>query len=337
MNPELSNHFRRFRNHRRAFYSLCALALLFVCSLASEWIASDQPLLVAYQNHYYFPVFRFHAGSEFGDPESRAPDYKALRNTPSFQKNGGWMIFPPLPYGPNESLKGLPSPPPSQPTTRNWLGTDDRGRDLFTRLIYGFRNSMLFALVSWCLTVTIAFAFGAVQGYIGGRVDLILQRFTEVWNALPLLFIIIFLLSLFPSGLVLLTLVWVAFAWVPLSTYIRAEVLRVRKNDYVMAANAIGISLPRLLFRHILPNSLTPIVTLSPFLIAASIGSLAALDYLGLGLPPPAASWGELLREGKENLLSWWLVLFPFLSLFGTLILLNFIGEGVRSAFGKGE
>jgi microcin C transport system permease protein len=192
---------------------------------------------------------------------------------------------------------------------------------------------MLFALVTWIFTVVFAYLTGAIQGFRGGKIDFYGQRLTEIWDSLPFLYVIIFLLSLFPANLTLLILVWVAFSWIGLSSYIRVEVLRVRKLDYVTAAIALGAGAPRILFRHILPNTLTPIITFSPFLISASIGSLAALDYLGLGLPPPSASWGELLHQGKENLHSWWLVLFPFLSLFGSLLLLNFIGEAVRSAF----
>jgi len=192
---------------------------------------------------------------------------------------------------------------------------------------------MVFAIVAWFFIIVIAYTIGALQGFLGGRVDFLGQRLTEIWHSMPVLYVIIFLISIFPSGLVLLTCTWVAFSWISLASYVRAEVLRVRKQDFIVAGLALGASTPRLLFRHILPNSLTPIITFSPFIISASIGSLAALDYLGLGLPPPTASWGELLRQGKENLSSWWLAFFPFLSLFSTLLLLNFISEGVRAAF----
>jgi microcin C transport system permease protein len=196
---------------------------------------------------------------------------------------------------------------------------------------------MLFALISWMVVTIVAFLVGAIQGYAGGTVDFYVQRFTEIWSALPVLYVIIFLLSIFSSSLWLLTLVWVAFSWIGLCSYIRAEVLRVRQLDFITAARALGTPSARIILKHQLPNSLTPIITFTPFMISASIGSLAALDYLGLGLPPPTSSWGELLRQGKENLTSWWLAIFPFLSLFATLLLLNFVGEGVRSAFDARE
>lgn len=337
MDPILQKKLRRFRRNRRAHFSFWIISVLFVLSLGSEWICNNTPFALRFQGRLYFPMFHFYPASLFGDLTSTIPNYKKLNVDPTFRQDGNWMIFPPIPFGPNESVENLPVPPPSPPSAENWLGTDDRGRDLLTRLVYGFRNSMVFALVSWIFIVCIAYLFGALQGYLAGRVDFYGQRLTEVWTALPVLYVIIFLLSIFPSSLGLLAIVWVAFSWIGLSTYVRAEVLRARKQDFVTAARALGASTPRLLFRHILPNSLTPILTFSPFIISASIGALAALDYLGLGLPPPTASWGELLRQGKENLSSWWLALFPFFSLFGTLLLLNFIGEGVRSAFDARE
>lgn len=337
MDPLLKKQLTRFRRNRRAWWSLWALTLLFGLSLFSEWICNDKPFVMRLDGRLYFPMFQFYSGAELGEPDVIVPDYKAIRRSERFQANGNFMIFPPIPYGPNESMSGLESPPPTRPTSRNWLGTDDRGRDLLTRLVYGFRNSMVFSLLSWVLTVILGYTTGAIQGFAGGWTDLVGQRLIEVWNSLPVLYVIIFLVSIFPPSLWLLLLVWVAFSWIGLSSYVRAEVLRIRKQEFVLAAKAIGAGPGRILFRHVLRNTLTPIITLSPFLVSAAIGSLAALDYLGLGLPPPTASWGELLRQGKENLSSWWLALFPFLSLFGTLLLLNFIGEGVRSAFDARE
>lgn len=332
MDPLIRKQLKRFRNNRRGYVSFWILTVFFVLSLGSEWICNNKPFVVKYEGSFYFPMFKFYPGTTFGEEHPTEADYKHLAASPEFAKNN-WMIFPPVRFAPNESMLELPTPPPSPPSSVNWLGTDDRGRDLLTRLVYGFRNSMIFALVTWFFTIIFAYLVGAVQAYLGGRFDFFGQRLIEIWNALPFLYVIIFLLSIFPASLSLLTLVWVAFSWISLSGYIRVEVLRVRKLDFVTAAIALGASTPRILFRHILPNTLTPIITFSPFLISASIGSLAALDYLGLGLPPPSASWGELLHQGKENLRSWWLVLFPFLSLFGSLLLLNFIGEAVRSAF----
>lgn len=337
MDPLLRKQLNRFRRNRRARLSLWILTGLFVASLFSEWICNDKPFMMRLDGKMYFPMFKFYSGSELGDPDSIVPDYKALRASERFQAAGNFMLFPLIPYGGNESMSGLEVPPPSPPTGKNWLGTDDRGRDLLTRLVYGFRNSMVFALLTWVFTVLVGYTTGAIQGFAGGWTDLVGQRLIEVWNSLPVLYVIIFLVSIFPPSLWLLLAVWVAFSWIGLASYVRAEVLRIRKQEFVVAAKAIGAGNSRILFHHVLRNALTPIITLSPFLISAAIGSLAALDYLGLGLPPPTASWGELLRQGKENLSSWWLALFPFLSLFGTLLLLNFIGEGVRSAFDARE
>lgn len=335
MNAILERNLVKFKKNKLAYTALCLFAVAAFLSLFSDFLCNNKPILVRYEEKLYFPVLKFYSAETFGDNSGFQPDYKQLEHSAQFQRPGNWMLFPLIPYGMNESMSGLDTPPPSPPTGQNLLGTDDRGRDLLTRLIYGFRNSFLFAAASWVLTVFLAFSFGAVQGYFGGRVDFLGQRFTEVWNALPILYVVVFLLSIVPSSLGLLTAVWVCFGWISLSSYVRAEVLRIRKQEFVAGAVVLGMSRMRVIFRHILPNALTPIITLSPFMFAASIGSLAALDYLGLGLPAPAASWGELLRQGKENLASWWLVFFPVFSLFTTLLLLNFIGEGVREAFTK--
>jgi len=338
MDPLVKKQIKRFTKNRRGLYSFWIVTLLFVLSLGSEWICNNKPLILRFEGSLYFPMFSFYPAQQFGQEVTVTPDYKALRKSERYQQGAGnFMLLPPIPYSPNESVTNLPSEPPSRPTTQNLLGTDDRGRDLLTRLIYGFRNSMVFALVSWIIIVLLAYFFGAIQGYSGGRVDLYGQRLTEIWNALPVLYVIIFLISIVPSSLILLILIWVTFSWTGLASYIRAEVLRIRKLDFILASKALGVGTPRVLIRHILPNTLTPIITFSPFIISASVGALAALDYLGLGLPAPTSSWGELLRQGKENLNSWWLVVFPFTCLFTTLLLLNFVGEALRSAFDTRE
>ncbi len=334
--PLLQKQLKRFKKNRRGYWSFILISILFVLSLFSEAICNNKPYLLRYKHHTYFPIVRFYPSTCFGVDLPTEADYKELSQSAAFKEPGNWMIFPIIPYSSNESIRTAVNPP-APPSKVNYLGTDDTGRDLLTRLIYGFRNSMLFALVSWVFIVIFAYLTGAIQGYLGGKIDFFGQRATEIWSALPVLYVIIFLISIFPPSLTLLLLVWVAFSWIGLASYVRVEVLRVRRTDFVVAASAMGASTPRILLRHILPNTLTPIITFSPFIISASIGSLAALDYLGLGLPPPTASWGDLLRQGKENLSSWWLVLYPFLSLFGTLLLLNFIGEAVRSAFDARE
>ncbi len=333
MDPIRRRQWERFRKNRRAYWSLAVLGVAFTLSLGAEFLCNNRPIVIYFDGQLYFPLLKRYEPKVFGEIVAAEVDFRELIRKPWFARQGNWAVFPLIPHHPNSSLVGLPTPPPSPPTSGNWLGTDDRGRDLASRLLYGFRNSMFFALSSWVAITILAFLIGAGQGFLGGRVDFYTQRVTEIWSALPVLYVIIFLLSIFSSSLSLLTLVWVAFSWIGLSTYIRAEVLRVRSLDYITAARALGASTPRILFRHLLPNAMTPIITFAPFIISASVGSLAALDYLGLGLPPPTASWGELLRQGKENLQSWWLSIFPFLALFLTLLLLNFVGEGVRAAF----
>jgi microcin C transport system permease protein len=301
--------------------------------LGADLFVTNKPYLLKYKGQLYFPIAKFYPASTFGQFDFAEPSYFQLYHSDDFRAKGNWMIRALVPFSPNESMDNLPGPPPTRPSKQNLLGTDDRGRDLLARLIYGFRNSMIFALISWAFIAVLAYVTGALQGYFGGRVDLWGQRATEIWGALPVLYVIVFLLSIFPPSLTLLTIIWVVFGWMGLSSYVRVEVLRVRQLEFVLAAKSLGASTFRVLTRHVLPNTLTPLITFSPFIISGSIGGLAALDYLGLGLPPPTASWGELLRQGKDNIDSWWLVFFPFLFLFQTLLLLNFIGEGVRSAF----
>lgn len=337
IDPLLKKQLSRFRRNGRGYWSFLLITVLFFLSLFAGFLFNNLPYIVHYESRWFFPIVKFYPGDAFGLGIPSAPDYKELNASEAFKKPGNWMVFPLVKYSPDESMNNLPGPPPTKPSKANLLGTDDRGRDLLTRLVYGFRNSMLFALVSWVFIIVAAYFAGAIQGFAGGRTDFYGQRLTEIWSALPVLYVIIFLISIFPPSLVMLTVVWVAFSWIGLASYVRVEVLRVRKMDFVLAARALGARTPRILVRHVLPNTLIPLITFSPFIISASIGSLAALDYLGLGLPPPTASWGELLKEGKENLTCWWLALYPFLSLFLTLLLLNFVGEAVRSAFDARE
>ncbi len=334
LHPVTVKRLRHFRGNRRAFWSFVLITTAFLITLFAELLCNSRPYVLRYGGNTYFPLFKHYPATIFGEEVRTEVDFKEFVKTPAYLNGeGSWAIFPPVRHHPNASSNTLPSPPPSKPSSENWLGTDDRGRDLLTRLVYGFRNSMVFALICWVFTVILAFVIGATQGYLGGKVDLVGQRLIEIWNALPVLYLILFLLSLVPPSLMLLAVIWVAFSWIGLSGYVRAEVLKIRKQEFVAASKILGGGPVWILRRHILPNSLTPILTFSPFLLSAAIGSLAALDYLGLGLPPPTASWGELLRQGKENLSSWWLALYPFLSLFLTLLLLGFVGEGVRDAF----
>ncbi len=331
MKPTTKRRWEKFRKTRRSYFSLWCLTLLLLVSFGAELWINPKPLVLRFEGATYFPAFKYYPGQIFGEEVSAEVDYRVLVRGTRYQKPGNWALFAPIHWGPLES-QSLATPPPHPPSHENILGTDDRGRDLLARLVYGFRNSFLFASVSWILTAILSYLIGGIQGYLGGRVDLFAQRTVEIWSSLPVLYVLLFMMAIFPSNLWLLLAVWAAFSWVGLAGYVRVEVLRIRKLEYVSAARAAGASHGRVLMKHVLPNALTPLITFTPFLISASIVSLAALDYLGLGLPPPTPSWGELLHQGKENLRSWWVGFFPFLALFGTTLLLNFIGEGLRRA-----
>ena len=247
------------------------------------------------------------------------------------------MLFPPLPYGPNEALLSLPGNPPTPPTWQNWLGTDDRGRDILTRLIYGYRISFSFALLITLCSIVVGVFIGALQGYLGGAFDITMQRLIEIFSTLPFLYIVIIIGSSLGTGFLVLLIIFIIFDWIGISYFIRSEFLRLREAQFVEAARALGIKDWKIMFRHILPNALTPVITFLPFDLIGAITSLSALDFLGFGLPAPTPSWGELMRQGMSNLFSYWLSLYPVLALFGVLLLIAFVGEGVRDAFDPRE
>lgn len=318
---------RRFRANRVAVVAVWALiALIFFSSTAEMW-ANSKPIILHYNSQTYFPVFKYYHPSLFDREDIAMMEYRTLE-----LKEGDWAIWPLIkwdPYERNESLTDFPSPP----TGVNLLGTDESGRDVASRLLYGFRYSFGYAFSVWLLASAIGAVFGAGMGFKGGWVDLAGQRVIEILESLPYLMILIFLVSVFKPGLGLLVLLTVFFGWVGVSLYFRAEFLKLRRREFVEAARALGAKTPRLLFKHILPNSLTPWITMSPFLIASNVYGLAALDYLGFGLPAPTPSWGELLSQAQKYFqIAWWLAVFPSLALFLTLTILNFIGDAVREA-----
>ncbi|HVK61867.1 MAG TPA: ABC transporter permease subunit [Bdellovibrionales bacterium] len=319
---------RRFKEKRTSVAAAILLGIFLVFSLTAELWANSQPLLMSYKGQTYWPVFKYYHPSTFGRDDLAQMDYRALE-----MSTDDWAVWPVLKWDPlerNEKLDDLPS----SPSSVNWLGTDDTGRDVAARLLYGFRYSMLYALGVWFLSSIFGILAGAVMGYAGGWVDLIGQRVIEVIESLPYLMILITLVSIFQPSLGLLVLLTVFFSWVIISIYFRAEFLRLRKLDFVDAARSLGSSRARLIFRHILPNSLTPWITITPFIIAAQVSGLAALDFLGFGLPAPTPSWGELLNQALKHFRdAWWLAVFPSGALFLTLTFLNLIGEGVRDAF----
>lgn len=322
----------RFKKNRRGFYSLWIFSILFVLSLFAEVLSNDKPLLVHYQGEYYFPVFKSYPETTFGGDFETEADYQDeyLRNI--LTHNGNWMLEPlnPNSYDTINYASELPNPAP--PSGRNLLGTDDRGRDVLARLIYGFRLSVVFAFILTFIGTAVGILAGAIQGYFGGRVDLFFQRFIEVWGSMPELYLLIIFASIFQPSVGLLIILLSLFGWMGLSDYVRAEFLKSRNLDYVRAAKALGLSNQSIMWRHLLPNSMTPVITFLPFRISGAILALTSLDFLGLGVPPSTPSLGELLSQGKENIEAWWLSISTFVVLVGTLMLLIFIGEALREA-----
>lgn len=306
--------------------------VLFTLCLFAEFIANDKPLLVQYDGAFYAPVFQSYPETEFGgdfetEAEYRDPFVQDLIN------EKGWMIWPPIKYSYDTINYNLPEPAPSSPTSDNLLGTDDQGRDVLARIIYGFRISVLFGLALTIVSSIIGITAGAFQGYYGGWLDLSLQRVIEVWTSMPSLFILIIFSSMFVPGFWTLLLILLLFSWVQLVDVVRAEFLRTRNFDYVRAANALGVSNTTIMWRHVLPNAMVATLTFMPFILTGSITALTSLDFLGLGLPPGSASLGEMLAQGKNNLQAPWLGFTAFIALALMLSLLTFVGEAVRDAF----
>jgi microcin C transport system permease protein len=319
---------RRFKRIRRAMFSLWGLCIILFISITAEFWANNKPILMSYNSEMYMPIYKYYHPTLFGQNESMETNYRDIDFTGS-----NWAIWPVIkwnPYETNNKVEQFPSPP----TNNNWFGTDDRGRDVASRLIYGFRYSMGFAFSVWLLSYFLGIILGALMGYLGGKTDLIGQRVVEVFESMPVLLLLITLVSIFTAGIWVLVIFTSIFGWMMISQYTRGEFLRLRKREFVEAAEAMGASKARVIFKHILPNSLGPVVTFSPFTIASLISYLAILDYLGFGLQPPTPSWGELLQQAYGNFtIAWWLAVFPSLVLFLTLVILNLIGEGVRDAF----
>ena len=324
--------FRRFRALKRAWYAFLLLTTAFVISLFSEEVANDHPLLLKYKGSYYFPTVKFYPATDFGGNYATEADYVELRNSAAFRAAGGWMLLPIIPHGPTHSARDLAGTPPFPPSRDHWLGTDGSGRDIMCRLIWGFRISMLFSLALTGLSTVAGIVIGAVQGYAGGKVDLSGQRVIEIWSALPSLYVVILLGSIYGQGFGILLLVLSLFQWISLSYYMRGEFYKLREQPYVLASRALGASHFRVIFRQVLPNAMTPVITMLPFSLIAGISSLTALDFLGFGLPPPTPSWGELIDEGLQNPQAPWLAGSAIAALFVTLMLATMIGEGIRDA-----
>ncbi|MES2964195.1 MAG: ABC transporter permease subunit [Bdellovibrionota bacterium] len=326
-NENKKKSWRRFKQKKTAVISVVILILLLFFSMTAELWANGKPLYLQYKGETYYPVFKYYHPTQFGQEGVAQTDYRSLEL--SSDDKIFWPILRWDPYERNEKLEEFPSPPSSV----NWFGTDEGGRDVASRLLYGFRYSMAFAVLVWILESFLGMILGSIMGYAGGWTDLVGQRVTEIMESLPYLMILITLVSIFTPSLWLLVILSVFFGWISVSVYFRAEFLKLRRREFVEAARALGGSRARVIFKHILPNALTPWITITPFLIAGSISALAALDFLGFGLPAPTPSWGELLNQALKNFrIAWWLAVYPSAALFLTLTVLNLIGEGVRDA-----
>ncbi|MCP4283290.1 MAG: ABC transporter permease [Gammaproteobacteria bacterium] len=331
-NPINRRRLQNFCRNRRGYYSLWIFLVLFSLSLFAEFIANDKPLLVSYEQTFYFPIFTIHPETTFGgefetETDFRDPYVKELID------DQGWMLWPPIPYSYETINYDLPVPAPAPPSTENWLGTDDQGRDVTARLIYGFRISILFGLTLTIASSVIGIVAGAVQGYYGGWTDLLFQRFIEIWSGLPVLFLLIILASVVEPNFWWLLGLMLLFSWMALVGVVRAEFLRARNFEYVRAARALGVGHITIMFRHVLPNAMVATLTFLPFILNGSITTLTSLDFLGFGLPPGSPSLGELLAQGKANMQAPWLGITAFLALAIMLSLLIFIGEAARDAF----
>jgi microcin C transport system permease protein len=370
LSPVNRRRWENFKANRRGYWSLWIFLILFILSLGAEFIANDRPLLVRFDGHWYFPVFVNYPETAFGGDFETAADYRDPFVQKLIIDKGGTMIWPPIRYSYNTHNLDLPTPAPSPPTWRltkaqceavvqkkpgggtcqvlfagtpfhflvgdleyNWLGTDDQGRDVVARLIYGFRISVLFGLALTVISSIIGVAAGAVQGYFGGWIDLLFQRFIEIWTSIPSLYLLLIISSVLVPGFFVLLGILLLFSWVSLVGLVRAEFLRGRNFEYVQAARALGVSNAQIMFRHLLPNAMVATLTFLPFILSSSVMTLTALDFLGFGLPPGSPSLGEMLSQGKANIQAPWLGLTAFFSVAVMLSLLIFVGEAVRDAF----
>jgi microcin C transport system permease protein len=323
---------QRFRSDRRGFFSLIIFGVLFVLSLFSELISNDRPLIARYDGQILFPIAKDYSEKAFGGDFDSPADYLDPFIRQQLARDGNWALYPLNHYRHDTLNYFAKSPNPAPPSTDNWLGTDDRGRDVFARLLYGFRVSILFGLALTITGTILGVITGAVQGYFAGRTDLFFQRFMEIWGSMPELYLLIIFASIFEPSILLLLLLLSLFGWMGLSDYVRADFLRNRNLDYVQAARALGLSNGQIIWRHVLPNSLTPVVTFLPFRMSGAILALTSLDFLGLGVPPSMPSLGELLAQGKNNLDAWWIALSTFMVLTITLLLLTNIGDALRNS-----
>tara|TARA_B100000674_G_scaffold221833_1_gene181881 strand:+ start:2235 stop:3299 length:1065 start_codon:yes stop_codon:yes gene_type:complete len=330
--PLMQRRLNNFRKNKRGFWSLWIFLFLFVVSLFAEFIANDRPVVIWFKSDVYFPIFEFYSETDFGGDFETEADYTDVYVQKLIEADG-WMIWPPVRYRYDSHITDLASPAPSAPSTQNWLGTDDQARDVFSRMIYGFRISVLFGLALTILSSLVGIAVGAIQGYFGGLVDLIGQRVIEIWVGLPMLYMLIILASVVQPNFWWLLGLMLLFSWPGLVGVVRAEFLRGRNFEYVKAARALGQSNRVIIMQHVMPNAMVATLTFLPFITSGSVITLTSLDFLGFGLPPGSPSLGELLKQGKDNLFAPWLGITAFVVISVMLSLMVFIGEAVRDAF----
>jgi microcin C transport system permease protein len=323
---------QRFRRNRLGFWSLVLFVALFALSLFAELVSNDKPIVVRYEGQWVLPILSAYPETRFGGDFDTPTDYLDPFIRQQLEKPGNWALFPVNRYHHSTLNYFASQPNPAPPSSENWLGTDDRGRDVLARLLYGFRLSVLFALALTVIGTVLGILTGALQGYFGGRTDLAFQRFIEIWGSMPELYLLIIFAAVFNPSMGLLLVLLSLFGWMGLSDYVRAEFLRNRQLDYVRAARALGLGHGQIIWRHVLPNSMTPVVTFLPFRMSGAILALTSLDFLGLGVPPGTPSLGELLSQGKNNIDAWWISLSTFVVLVVTLMLLTFMGDALRDA-----
>ncbi len=333
LSPINRRRWENFKANKRGYYSLWVFLAVFIVTLFAEFIANDKPLLIKYDGGFYTPIFVTYPETAFGGEFKTEADYRDPFVQNLINEKGGWMIWPPIRYSYRTINLNLPEPAPSHPSWENLLGTDDQGRDVLARVIYGFRISVLFGLILTVCSSVIGVAAGAVQGYFGGWVDLLFQRFIEIWTSIPSLYLLIIIAAVIEPSFWLLLGIMLLFSWVSLVGVVRAEFLRGRNFEYILAARALGLTNAKIMFKHLLPNAMVATLTFVPFILNSSITTLTSLDFLGFGLPPGSPSLGELLAQGKDNLQAPWLGLTAFFVIAFMLSLLIFVGEAVRDAF----
>ncbi|MBK6538874.1 MAG: ABC transporter permease subunit [Ignavibacteria bacterium] len=332
----LQKRWRKFKTLKRGYYSFLAILILYIISFIFPLFVGRNALLVKYNGDYYFPLFKTYMSTDLGQTKDAygEANYRILNQEYKEADKGNWVFLPVYPFGPNENLLNeLEGNPPHPPSAEHFAGTDDRGRDVFARLLYGFNIGISFALVVTLLSYIIGVAIGSSLGFYGGKLDIFGLRLIEIWSTLPFLYVIIIISSILQPNFLLLTFILTLFGWIGITYYMRGEFYREKARDYVSAAVSMGAENKTIIFKHILPNSLTPIISYAPFAIVANIFSLVSLDFLGFGLPPPTPSWGQLMQQGLSNIEHWWLIATPLISLFLTLLCITFIGEAIREAF----